>query len=199
MSGKYVRAVMAGFAVAFVISGGLGLLSGLTGRPFGLSQALPGMTFGAITAYLLANLAGNRRTAAAEGDVLEAARAMRPPPGKALVYAYREGFVGMAAGLNVKLDGVELAQLTSPRFTCLAVEPGPHTLSGAFGGLAGAQNRPASAEFAAGSGEVRAFRFGVNMGALKNGVKVEPITDLTAVKVRLSRMKMTRPDGPALF
>ena len=199
MSGKYTRAVLTGFAVAFVIGGGLGLLSGATGRPFGFTEALPGMILGATTAYLMANLAGNRKTAQAGGAMLDAARAMRPPPGKALVYAYREGFIGMAAGLDVQLDGAALAQLTSPRFTCLAVEPGPHTLSGGFGGLAGAQNRPASTEFTAQVGAVHAFRFGVKMGALKNGVKLEPMDDAAAVKDRLSRMKMTQPDGAALF
>lgn len=198
MSARYVRAIIAGFAVAFVISGGLGFLSAASGEHFGLVQAMPGAIFGALTAYVMANLAGNRKVAVAGAGMLEDARAMRPPPGKALVYAYRDGFIGMAAGLDVKLDGVGLAQLKSPRFTCLTLDPGAHTLSGGFGGLAAAQNRPASIDFLAAPGEVHAFRFGVQMGALKNGVSIEAVA-VSDARAKLSRMKMVAPDGPALF
>jgi hypothetical protein len=123
-----------------------------------------------------------------------AAVAMTPIAGKALVYVYREGFVGKAAGMNVALDGKPVAQLTSPRFTVVAVPPGPHTVSAAFGGLAGPQNKTAEAAFTAEAGGVHAFRITLYMGMLQNSIQLAPVADLGAVKGELGRMKMTTPD-----
>jgi hypothetical protein len=149
---------------------------------------------GVFTAYILANLAGNRKVATADAGAKAAALAMAPPPGKALVYAYRDGFVGMAAGLNVSVDDKPVAQLKSPRFTCVAVSPGVHSLGAAFGGLAGPQNKGAQVEVPAAAGGVYVFKLGVSMGALQNSIKAEPMTDLTPAKAKMSGMSMTVPD-----
>ena len=37
----------------------------------------------------------------------QAALQMQPPPGKAVIYVYREGFVAKLAGLNLQVDGTE--------------------------------------------------------------------------------------------
>ena len=199
MSGKYVRAVLVGLAVTIVISGGLGFLAGAAGRPVGLSQLLPGMIFGVIVAFLLANLAGTRRSAVASAEMLTAARAMRPPAERALIYVYREGFVGMAAGLDVGLDEQPLAQLKSPRFSCCGINPGEHVLTGAFGGLAGPQNRPATHAFSARPGDILVFRFEVALGGLKNTVRIVPLQDTPDVRARLARMRMTAPEPAWAF
>ncbi len=193
MSGRYIRAVLVGFCVAAVISGGLGFLAAASGRPIGSAQLLPGVIFGSIVAYALANLAGNRRSAAASPDVLAAARTMQPPRDGALVYAYRASFVGMAAGVDVAIDGQTLAQLKSPRFTCCTVEPGEHVLTGAFGGGARAQGAPASQVFTAEPGAVVAFRLDLTA---RNTVHIVRANGLDVLRSRLARMRMTAPEPP---
>jgi len=180
--------------VAFIVGFGLSFLFASRGVS---GDGLPtwiGLLFGAITAYALSNLAGIRKVATADQAARTAALAMAPPPGKALIYLYREGFVGMAAGLNVAVDGKTIAQLTSPRFTCCVVSPGPHTLSAAFGGLAGPQNRSEAVEVMASPASVHVYRLSLSLGALKNTIKATPVTDLAAAKATLGRMKMTTPD-----
>lgn len=95
-------------------------------------------------AYIASNLAGNRKVPQASSAEKQAALQMQPPPGKSLLYVYRQGFVAKLAGLNLQVDGAEFAQLTAPKFTCLVVAPGPHTLTCGFGGLAGPRARRAS-------------------------------------------------------
>ena len=120
--------------------------------------------------------------------------AMAPVAGKALVYVYREGFVGKAAGMNVAVDGKPIAQLTSPRFTVVTVSPGQHMVSAAVGGLAGSQNKTAEEVFTAEAGGVHAFRITLSMGMLQNSIQLAPMPDLAVVKAALGRMKMTTPD-----
>jgi len=191
---KYIRPILIGFAAAFVVSFGLAFTFARLGASnIGISIYC-GLFIGAFTAYILANLAGNRKVVTADAAQHGAAVAMTPVAGKALVYVYREGFVGKAAGMNVAVDGKPVAQLTSPRFTVVAVSPGPHTVSAAFGGLAGPQNKTAEATFTAEAGGVHAFRITLSMGMLQNSIQLAPTPDLAAVKGALGHMKMTAPD-----
>ena len=47
--------------------------------------------------YIFANLAGNRKVATVEGGEKDAALQLQPPPGKALLVVFREGFVAKLA------------------------------------------------------------------------------------------------------
>jgi len=153
-----------------------------------------GAVAGSFTAYILANLSGNRvqpaATAAQKAEALDA----DPPAGKAFLYLYREGFVAKLAGLNVTVDGRVVAQLKSPGFTSITIEPGSHTVSAAFGGLAGPQNNSSQVTVQASPGAVVALRMTVKMGALKNSIHIAPQADLGAVKQTLAGMTMTQPD-----
>jgi hypothetical protein len=190
---KYAVPVVVGFAVAFVIAFLIGLLNSRTGGS-GLNPILVGGFVGAFTAYIMANLAGNRKVATASQDERDRALALTPPAGKALVCLYREGFVAKAAGLNVAVDGKEVAQLKSPRFTLVTVSPGQHQVTAAFGGLAGAQNVAASATVQLAEGEAAAVRFGVSMGLIKNTVTATPAADLAAVRQALANVPMSVPE-----
>ncbi len=194
MNSKYVVALSAGFAVAVVTGFGLSFLSLAAHMTPTFTPLLCATMFGGITTYLLLNLAGNRKVRTGGADAVSDALAMRPPAGEALIYVYREGFVGMAAGMNVTLDGRPVAQLKSPRFTCLAIAPGAHLLAAGFGGLAGPQNRGGGADVAAVAGGVYVFRCSIAMGALQNKVKVEPVADLGMARAAMGAMKMTLPD-----
>ncbi|HWA61235.1 MAG TPA: hypothetical protein VG939_07660 [Caulobacteraceae bacterium] len=192
---KYIKPIAIGAVIAFVIAFGMSFLFQAMHSPSTGISIYMGLFVGAFTAYILANLAGNRKVQTADAGAQDQALAMTPPAGKALIYAYRDGFVGKAAGLNVAVDGKSVAQLTSPRFTCVAVSPGQHELTGAFGGLAGPQNKGAAVAVTAEAGGVYVYKFGVSMGALQNSITATPVTDLALAKAAMGRMKMTVPDA----
>jgi len=191
---KYIGPIVIGFVVAFVVAFGASAAFAAIGSPSrGLSTYL-GLFVGGFTAYILANLAGNRKVATADAGQVGQALEMSAPADKALVFVYRQGFVGMAAGLNVSVDGKTVAQLTSPRFTVVTLAPGAHTLSAGFGGLAGPQNKVATETFTAAAGGVYAFRLTLSMGMLQNSIQIAPMADLSSVKRAISGMKMTVPE-----
>ncbi|MBV9994111.1 MAG: hypothetical protein JO127_02755 [Caulobacteraceae bacterium] len=182
---KYLPQILIGVAVAFVVS----LLLAVVAGP-GPEGPVLGAMMGAFTAYILANLAGNRKVAAASAAEREAALSFQPPEGKALAYLYREGFVAKAAGMNLSVDGREVVQLKSPRFTRLVLSPGRHVLVAGFGGLAGAQSKPATYDLDAKAGEVTILKIGAAMGLVQGNITITPADDLAAAKTRLSGMTM---------
>jgi hypothetical protein len=114
-----------GVVVALVVGLGFGFVMGLDGQDHTASATIGGLGAGVVAAYLFGNLAGNRRIASASSAEKTAALSRTPPPGKALLFLYREGFVAKLAGLNLMVDGKPVAQLKSPRFTCIVVPPEP--------------------------------------------------------------------------
>jgi len=194
---RYILPVVMGFVVAFVLGLGIGWVEQAAGEPMGPVRWWGPAFFGFLTFFIMANLAGNRRVANASSAEREAALRLTPPEGKALVVVLREGFVGMAAGLNVLLDGRPVAQLKSPRFVVLPVDPGRHELTAAFGALAGAQNNAGAYSFDARAGDVIAVRASLSMGALKNTIRLEEAGDLPAFRQRLAKTTMVKAEAPA--
>jgi hypothetical protein len=125
---KYARAIVAGLLAAALMT------FVMTFVFEGATPYIYGIFTGVFVAYIFGNLAGNRKMATADSGEKDAALKLQPPLGKALLVVYREGFVAKLAGLNVAVDGKAFAQLTAPKFTVLALPPGAHTLSCAFGG-----------------------------------------------------------------
>jgi hypothetical protein len=183
---KYVQAIVIGVVAG--IAGGF-LIKAFV-FPDGFAAYGYGVGIAIFTAYILSNLAGNKSVAAAGAAEREAALQMRPPPGKAFLIPYREGFVAKLAGMNLSLDGRVFVQLTAPKFTCLTIEPGRHVLSAVFGGLAGPQSKAATVEFDAPDGSVTVVRISANMGVLQGAIKLTREDDLAAAKLRLARMPM---------
>lgn len=192
---KYALPIIIGLIVAFVVAAAFGFLISAAGGTAGVMPAIIGGFFGVFTAYIMANLAGNRTGKAASDEQKTAAVNLTPPAGQALLIVYRDGLVGMAAGLNINLDGKVVAQLKSPRFTAIPLTVGSHEMALAFGGLAGAQNNAALERFGVGEGEVVAYRATVAMGALKNSVTLERINADAALTAKLKPMTMTAPEA----
>ena len=192
--GKYGKPLLIGLAVLVAVSFVVGFLGGMVGADLGALPMIMGFIAGAVTTYLLSNLAGTEREVAASSDDKTAALNLRPAPGQALVIVFREGFVGSAAGLNISIDGRRAVQLKSPRFAALSVTPGEHLLEVRFGGLAEKQNTAVEKRFSVAAGEVAAYRIGVSMGAMKNTVSVEPAPADAALSAKLRTVKMTAPD-----
>ena len=183
--GKYVPAIVTGLIVTVVLAVLLNAI-GMTGFTL---WYLP-IFLGLLTGYLMANLQGTKAGPKASDAEKAAVLALRPSPGKALIIAYRQGFVGKAAGMNITLDGQPFAQIKSPQFTAKEVDPGQHGLGFTFAGLAAAQNKPVVVGAQVSEGQVVVYRASLSMGALKNTINVERIDDLTGLAEGLRKMKM---------
>jgi hypothetical protein len=181
---KYTTAIIAGFIAAAVMT----ILMMFVFE--GVTPYIYGTFTGAFVAYIFANLAGNRKVPTADAAQKEAALALKPPPGKALLVVYRDGFVAMLAGLNIAVDDKEFAQLTAPKFTTLVLAPGAHTLTCGFGGLAGPQSKPGVYNFVVVEGGVTAVGIGVKMGAIRGSMRFTPIATVDAARAKLARMPM---------
>ena len=181
---KYTTAIVAGVIAAAVMS----FL--MTFVFEGLTPYIYGTLTGAFFAYTFGNLAGNRKVPAADAAQKDAALALKPPAGKALLVVYREGFVAKLAGLNIAVDGKEFVQLTAPKFTVLTLPAGVHTLTCGFGGLAGPQSKLGFYEFTVGEGGVATIGIGVKMGAMQGSMKFTPLVSVEAARAKVTSMPM---------
>jgi len=185
----FVTALVVGFAIAFITS--------LNGEPNLYQAVVVGGLGGGGAAYIFANLSSNRRVANASGANKRAALSEPPPPGKALLFVYRQGFVGKLVGMNIELDGSAVAQIKSPRFIRLVVAPGVHTVTAYFGGFAGSQSTPSALAVDAVPDGALALRIRPKMGLVQGGLALELQSDLATVKRTLAGMPMTQTDAPA--
>lgn len=189
--GKYLPAIITGVVVTIILS----VLLGVIGMQ-GLALFFIPVFLGLVTGYIMANLQGTKAGPTATGEQKAAALRCQPSPGKALLVVYRQGFVGMAAGINVSLDGRLVAQIKSPQFTAVEVDPGSHLLEITFVGLAAAQNQAFSETINLSAGEVAAFRATLSMGAVKNTIRMERIDEMSGLSDlprTLAGMKMVAP------
>ena len=139
---KTLRNVLTAAAVAMLVGFLFGALGAAVNSPdlgsVGLTLAA---SIGGITFFILHLRSGNRCVAQADSDARARALAFGCPPDRALVFFVRSGFAGGAVGVDVAIDGKTLAQIKSPRFTCVQLAPGEHALSAHVGGSASALNQ----------------------------------------------------------
>lgn len=167
----HVRNLIIAIAVAVAVSLGMGMLVSALGEGFDPDVVIaPGAFLGGLTFYVLWNLSGNRKVARASDAQREQALSLTPPPGQALVYVVRQGFVAKAAGMDIAIDGAPRAQLRAPQFTCFAVTPGRHELSAAFAGGAGAQSRGRSETLVLEAGEAIGILATPKMGMIESAI-----------------------------
>lgn len=191
---KYITAAVVGFVVAALVGFGLNAILAAGGEKPDSTVMIASVLFGALAAYIAANMAGNRREVAAAQGEKDQALTFQPPEGQGLLLVYRDGFVGKLVGLNLALDGRPFAQIKSPRFTALAVAPGEHVLTAGFGGLAGPQNRTNESKVTFRAGEVLAVKASVAMGALKNTIRLDGVPVTEDLRAKLRRMSMVRAE-----
>jgi hypothetical protein len=191
---KVLQAVILGCVVALVISVGAGILLGSLGdtNPFGGVTA--GVGLGLFSAFIFANLSGNRRIANASDADKAAVLSRQPPPGKALLFVYREGYVARLAGMNLTVDDKPVAQLKAPRFTCIVVPAGHHVVAAKFGGMVSAQSLVGECALDVAADSTAAVRIGVRMTFGRNGIDMTPQADVAAARTHLASMPMTPPD-----
>jgi len=134
------------------------------------------------------NLQTNRKVANATPEQRAEALRFTAPADKAALYVFRNQFVGRAVGINVLIDGQEVAQLKSPRSTRLLLTPGAHRIAG----YTGTNKKPADGEglaFTANAGEVLVMKCEVE--AQMVGVTVK-FTPLSADAARADVQKISR-------
>lgn len=181
----YTLAGLAGLVLYF-------LLRGLLGGEIMFIVALIGLVIGGVIVWR--NLQTNRKVAEATPAQRTEALAFAPVADKAALYVFRNQFVGRAVGVNVMIDGREVAQLKSPRFTRLVLAPGAHRIAG----YTGTNKKPADGEglsFTANAGDVLVMKCEVEAQMVGVTVKFTPIA-MDAARGDVGKIsRMVLPDA----
>jgi hypothetical protein len=193
-----IKNVLIALAVAFVAGVGLGFMDRVSGSSSETSFIMP-VVLGVFVFFFLQMRSGNRKEVRVDAASRQSSLSAAAPAGQALLYVYREGFMGKMVGWNVTLDGAALAQLRSPRFTQTTVSPGSHSLTVSLGGLAGSQNKPAEATFEANAGEVIVMAMKSKMGALSNTLFFVREANVSAALQKLSKIPMVAAERSAVI
>ena len=168
------------------------VLRSVLGGELMLVVALIGLVVGGVIVFR--NLQTNRKVAEATPQQRTEALSFAPAPGKAVLYIFRNQFVGRAVGLNVLIDGREVAQLKSPRFTRILLTPGAHRIAG----YTGTNKKPADGDgtaLVANAGEVYIAKAEVEPQMVGVTVKFTPL-DLNAARADLQKIsKMVIADA----
>lgn len=160
----YTLAILGGLVFYVVLRGLLG------GEIMIIVGLIALVVFGVI---VFRNMRTNRKVADATPAQRTEALAFAPVDGKAVLYVFRNQFVGRAVGLNVLIDGREVAQLKSPRFTRLVLTPGARRIAG----YTGTNKKPADGEgqaFTANAGDVLIMKCEVEAQMVGVSVKFTP-------------------------
>lgn len=194
---KLLRNVVIAALVALGVGFVFGFLGAVThSEDVGSTGQWLAGALGVLTFFILHLRAGNRRAVPADADASARALAFTCPPDRALVYFIRTGFAGKAVGVDIGVDGKTVAQIKSPRFTCVALAPGLHELT-AHIGAAGSALNPGSAKHSGTllAGSVTLLHIGIQRGMLKSQLVFEPWT-LETAKARLGKISMVQPEMP---
>ena len=112
----------------------------------------------------------------------------------ALLYVYREGFMGKQLGFDVLVDGQPAAQLKSPRFVRLVLVPGEHVLTVGTTGFAASQNKAASTSLSAVAGETVVLKAFVERGMAQNSIQLVREANPAAALGKLASIPMVVPE-----
>lgn len=188
-----VRHSLIAVAVTLFLSFGFGILQAITGISL---PVWPAVVLGGAVYFTLQARSSNREETRVDDASREAALRAVAPPGQALLYIYREGFLGKAVGFNVSLDGSALVQLRTPRFTQTTLRPGAHTLAVGVPGFAGTEikSKTVDGAFEAHAGEVIVFTMRQRIGAPPSFVREQ---DTQAAMRKFIKMPMVAPERNA--
>jgi hypothetical protein len=185
------------FAVPFVVGLGLSL--------FGVPTTVIAPVVGVIVLIIWVCGVNNRPVTNVSSANRDQMLAQGPPANYGLVYVHRGPLVGgLAVGIDVKLDNVNVAQPKVARFTRLVVAPGNHLLAAGsktpFGQLKQiAEAQRAEASFAISAGETAVFGLKMIWTGIKKGTNLELVreADAAAALANLARVKMVASEQPA--
>lgn len=176
-----------------VIAGLIGywVLRSLLGGEIMIILALVALVAGGV--IMFRNLQTNRKVGEATPEQRMQALSFAPDPSKAALYVFRNQFVGRAVGVNLLIDGRDVAQIKSPRFTRILLSPGAHRVSGFIATNA----KPADVaglELVANPGEIYVAKCEVEAQMIGATVKFTPL-QLDVANAELRKItKMIVPD-----
>ncbi|MBC7769482.1 MAG: hypothetical protein H7124_11910 [Phycisphaerales bacterium] len=153
--------------------------------------ALIGVVIGGVIVFR--NLKTNRKVAEATPEQRTQALAFAPAPDRAALYLFRNQFIGKAVGINVLIDGREVAQLKSPRFTRILLTPGAHRIAG----YTGTNKKPGDGEgmaLNAAAGDVLVLKCEIEPQLVGVAIKYTPMALDAARADVLKIAKMAVPD-----
>jgi len=139
------------------------------------------------------NLRTNRKVAEATPQQRSEALALTPVADRGALYVFRNQFVGKAVGINVLIDGREVAQLKSPRFTRILLTPGAHRIAG----YTGTNKKPGDAETGAlnvAAGEILVLKCEVEPQMVGVTIKFTPTPPDVAQRELNKITRMILPD-----
>ena len=91
----------------------------------------------------------------------------------------------MAVGMDVEIDGRDMTQLKSPRFTRMDMAAGAHTLRVLFT----ASKTPAELDLNLAPGEIAAVRLSISTGMIGSQVLAERV-DVATIREKLPKIQM---------
>jgi hypothetical protein len=195
---KLLRHAVVAALAAVAIGTVLRLLSDFVNAPdLGEAGWTLAAAIGIILFFIFYLRGANRRTATGDTEARERALAFACPADRALVYFVRSGLAGAAVGVDIRVDGQTVAQIKSPRFTCVTIAPGLRTLEACVGD-GRSSLAPASAVMSATvtAGSVTLLHIGTRRSMLKTALVFEPWSIETA-KARLKKIGMVLADSSA--
>ena len=184
---RYLLLVIPAVLVGLVL---FGFLRQVFGSGFTTLLSLVLLAIGGVIVFR--NLQTNRKVADAPDDVRAAALTFTPAPDKATLYVLRTQFLGKAVGVNVLIDGREVAQIKSPRFTRILLTPGAHEING----YTGTTKKPADGSgmsINANAGEILVLLCAVEPQMVGTALKFTPLT-LDKARADLQKTRMVAPD-----
>lgn len=196
---KIVRNALIAAAVAVAVGFVFGFLGAVLHAPgVGSSGQLLAAVLGTMTFFLLHLRSTNRRVATADDAQRQRALSFGCPPGRALVYVARTGFAGKALGVDIDVDGKTVAQIKSPRFTCIELAPGAHVLRAHVGGSEGSSLAPgpATQSVTLADGSVSCWHIGIQRGMVKSQLTFES-WPLETARSKLGSMPMVLAEQPS--
>ncbi|MEJ0060670.1 MAG: hypothetical protein WDM79_14315 [Terricaulis sp.] len=188
---KSIGPILYGVATALFVS----FLFGVSATVGGEKPGAPGLILGAVMGFLvwliMNTIATNRKTAPVDDAFRQRALAFETLPRQAALYLLRSGVMGKAASMTLALDGREIAQLRSPQFTRLDIEPGQHILTASFG------PQPVDFTFTAHSEEAVVLRLTIGFGARRAPVQIERVS-VESARHTLRNVAMVEANAPAI-
>ncbi len=177
--------------IVFVaISALVGFFMGMIGVPV-MTRLTVSVGMASIGTVIFTNLSGNRKSVRVDAGARARLLAEPPPADRAVLLVYREGFVGMAVGIDVAIDGRTVAQLKSPACTRVALTPGRHRVSAQ---MVAAGAAPGDLDLTARAGETVAVKLKMKMGGIRGRLALEPESDVDGARRRLAGVAMVEPD-----
>lgn len=144
-----------------------------------------------LTFLVLEMLQRNRKMRTGDADAKTDALRFEPHADRARLYVYREGFLARAAGLDVLVDESFVAQLTSPQFTVVTLDPGAHTVRVGFPKSAINPKAPTwTHDIDVRAGDVTALRLTSKMGMKETSIEMTVVPDLAKAQAGCRRGKM---------